>query len=428
MSRNYKFETLQLHAGQKPTAEHGARAVPIYQTASYVFEDTETAAQMFSQKIPGFTYSRHKNPTMRVFEERMAALEGGVDAVACASGMAAQFLAINALASSGDSLIANSCLYGGTTVQLKYSLARLGIHTEFVESENADAYAAKINEKTKAIFIETIANPKMSVLDIRKIADVAHEHNIPLIVDNTFGAGGYLCAPLRHGADIITHSATKWIGGHGTSLGGVVIDGGTFDWKRGNFPNLTCPAPMCHGLVFADLYEQKALSAFIRTELLKHFGPSLSPFNAFLLLQGLETLSLRVERHCDNARKLAQWLEAHPKVQWVWYPGLKSSPYFEMAQKYFRNGLFGSMLAFGVVGGIEAGRKTIEAFELVSHLANVGDAKTLAIHPASTTHENLSKHELEKSGVLPEGIRVSVGIENIEDIIHDFEIALTTVL
>ncbi len=425
MSKNYQFETLQLHAGQKPDLEYAARAVPIYQTSSYVFEDTDTAAQMFNQQVPGFTYSRHKNPTLRVFEERMAALEGGVDAVSCASGMAAQFLAINALASSGDSLVASSCLYGGTTMQLKYSLARLGIHTEFVDSENSDAYAAKINKNTKAIFIETMANPRMSILDIRAIADVAHEHNIPLIVDNTFGAGAYLCAPIAHGADIVTHSATKWIGGHGTSLGGVVIDAGTFDWKKGNFPNLMSPVSTCRNVIFADVYGQKALSAFIRLELLKHFGPSLSPFNAFLLLQGLETLSLRVERHCQNAKKLAQWLERHPKVQWVWYPGLTSSPYYSAAKKYFRKELFGSMISFGIVGGVEAGKKTIESFTLVSHLANVGDAKTLAIHPASTTHNSLSERELLNSGVLPEAIRVSVGIENIEDIIQDFKKALS---
>ena len=301
MLPDYKFETLQLHAGQKPSEGNGSRAVPIYQTSSYVFEDTEIAAEMFKQNVPGFTYSRTNNPTTAVLEERMAALENGIGAVACASGMSAQFLALAALVRSGDSIIANSHLYGGTTVQLKYSLDRLGIHTELINSESVDDYAHKITKNTKALFIETIANPKMSILDIQAFADLAHTHDIPLVIDNTFGAGGYICTPIQYGADIVTHSATKWIGGHGTSLGGIVVDAGKFDWERGNFPNLTTPAPMCNNVVFTEKYGEHAFGAFVRTELLKHFGPAISPFNAFLLLQGLETLSLRVERHCENA-------------------------------------------------------------------------------------------------------------------------------
>lgn len=427
----YRFETLQLHAGQQPAPGNGARAVPIYQTSSYVFEDTETAAKMFRQEIPGFTYSRHKNPTVAVFEDRMSALEGGAASVACASGMAAQFLALAALCRSGDNIVASSLLYGGSIVQLKYSLARFGIETTFVNSEDPKDFAAAIRPNTKALFIETIGNPRMSILDIRTLADVAHARSIPLVVDNTFGAGGYTCAPIAHGADVVTHSATKWIGGHGTSLGGVVVDSGNFDWNKGNFPNLTEPAPMVHDEIFTQKYGTKALAAFVRTELVKHLGHAISPFNAFLLLQGLETLSLRVERHCANALALAEHLEKHPKVAWVWYPGLAGSPYRAAAQKYFRAGLYGSMLAFGVKAGsgsaVAAGKKAIESFKLASHLANVGDAKTLVIHPASTTHQQLQEKELRESGVLPEMIRVSVGIEHIDDIIADFDGALAAV-
>jgi len=426
----YRFETLQLHAGQKPDPATKARAVPIYQTTSYIFNNSKHAASLFALQEHGNIYTRMMNPTTAVFEERMAALEGGVAALAVSSGQAAQFLAISTIAQRGENIVSTSFLYGGTYNQFKVTLPRLGIDVKFVEGDNPGDFEKQIDEKTKAIYIETIGNPRLNVPDISAIADVAHRHGIPLIVDNTFGAGGYLCRPIEHGADIVTHSATKWIGGHGTSIGGVVIDSGKFNWGNGKFPVFTEPSPGYHGLNFWEVFGESSPFgniAFItraRVEQLRDLGPCISPFNSFLLLQGLETLSLRVERHCQNALQLACWLKEHPAVDWVWYPGLEDHPYHENAKKYLRKGLFGGIVVFGIKGGIEAGRAFIDNVKLASLLANVGDAKTLVIHPASTTHQQLSEEEQRKSGVTPEMIRVSVGIEHIDDIIEDFDQAL----
>ncbi len=428
--RHYKYETLQLHAGQQPDPTTGARAVPIYQTTSYNFNDAQHAADLFGLQKFGNIYTRIMNPTTDVFEQRIAALEGGVAALATASGQAAQLLAITTVAQAGENVVSTSNLYGGTYNQLKVTLPRLGISAKFVEGDDPAEFEKLIDPKTKALYIESIGNPRLNVPDIEKIAEVAHKHGIPLIVDNTFGAAGYLVRPFDHGADIITASATKWIGGHGTSIGGVVVDSGKFDWGNGNFPIFTEPSPGYHGLNFNEVFgkgSQFGNIAFIiraRVEGLRDLGPALSPFNAFLFLQGLETLSLRIERHGQNAIKLAKWLESNPNVEWVWYTGLESHPYHEAAKKYLRHGLFGSILSFGIKGGIEAGKAFINNVKLSSLLANVGDAKTLVIHPASTTHQQLSEQEQKDSGVLPEQIRVSVGIENIDDIILDFDEAI----
>lgn len=432
-NKKYRFETLQLHAGQEPDSATNSRAVPIYQTSSYTFNSADHAADLFALKEFGNIYTRIMNPTTDVFEKRIAALEGGVAALATSSGQAAQLLAITTLAQAGENIVSTSLLYGGTYNQFKVAFPRLGIDVKFVEGDNPEDFEKLIDDKTKAIYIETIGNPRLNIPDISKIAYVAHKHGIPLIVDNTFGAAGFLARPIEQGADIITASATKWIGGHGTSIGGVIIDSGNFDWANGNFSIFTEPSPGYHGLKFAEVFGKNSPFgniAFIiraRVEGLRDLGPCLSPFNSFLLLQGLETLSLRVERHCYNANKLANWLDENEKVDWVWYPGLQSHPYHENAKKILRNGLFGSMLCFGIKGGIEAGKKFINNVKLASLLANVGDAKTLVIHPASTTHQQLSEEERFKSGVLPEMIRVSVGLEHIDDIIEDFEQALNTI-
>jgi len=431
--REYRFETLQLHAGQQPDSTTNARAVPLYQTTSFNFNNSEHAASLFALKEFGNIYTRIMNPTTAVFEERIAALEGGVAALATASGQAAQFLAISTIAQAGENIVATSYLYGGTYNQFKVTFPRLGIGVHFVEGDKPEDFEKKIDAKTKAIYIETIGNPKLNIADIRAIADVAHAHKIPLIVDNTFGAGGYLVQPIKHGADIVTHSATKWIGGHGTSIGGVIVDSGNFDWGNGKFPIFTDPSPSYHGLNFWEIFGKDSPFnniAFIiraRVEQLRDLGPCVSPFNSFLFLQGLETLSLRVERHNSNAIKLANWLEQNEQVEWVWFPGLKSHPYHEQAKKYLRKDHFGSIIVFGVKGGLEAGKTFIDNIKLSSLLANVGDAKTLVIHPASTTHQQLSDQEQSDSGVLPEMVRVSVGIEHIDDIIEDFEIALKAV-
>jgi len=433
MNTKYKFETLQLHAGQSPDTATNARAVPIYQTTSYTFDSADHAANLFGLKEFGNIYTRIMNPTTDVFEKRIAALEGGVAALATASGQAAQLLAISTIAKAGENIVSTSLLYGGTYNQFKIAFPRFGIDVKFVDGDNPEDFQKQIDNKTKAIYIETIGNPRLNIPDIETIADIAHEHKIPLIVDNTFGAGGFLANPIKYGADIITASATKWIGGHGTSIGGVIIDSGNFDWASGNFPIFTEPSPGYHGLVFADVFGKNSSFgniAFIiraRVEGLRDLGPCLSPFNSFLLLQGLETLSLRVERHCNNAIILAKWLQNNKHVEWVWYPGLENHPYHENAKKYLNNGLFGSMLAFGIKGGIEAGKKFINNVKLASLLANVGDAKTLVIHPASTTHQQLNEAEQRSSGVLPEMIRVSVGIEHIDDIIADFEQSLNLI-
>ena len=428
--RNYKFETLQLHAGQEPDPTTGSRAVPIYQTTSYNFNDAQHAADLFGLQKFGNIYTRIMNPTNDVFEKRIAALEGGVAALATSSGQAAQLLAVTTIAQAGENIVSTSLLYGGTYNQFKVTLPRLGINVKFVDGDNPGDFEKLIDPKTKALYIETIGNPKLNVPDIEKISAIAHHHGIPLIVDNTFGAAGYLVRPIEHGADIVTASATKWIGGHGTSIGGVVVDSGKFDWGNGNFPIFTEPSPGYHGLKFNEVFgkgSQFGNIAFIiraRVEGLRDLGPALSPFNAFLFLQGLETLSLRIERHGQNALKLAGWLEQNPDVEWVWYPGLKSHPYHESAKKYLRNGLFGSILSFGIKGGIEAGKAFVNNVKLASLLANVGDAKTLVIHPASTTHQQLSDSEQKEAGVLPEQIRVSVGLEHIDDIILDFDEAI----
>ena len=422
--QNYRFETLQLHSGHTPDPVTKSRAVPIYQTSSYTFDNADHAARLFDLKEFGNIYTRIQNPTTAVLEERIAALEGGIGALAVSSGQAAQFIAISTIAGAGDNIIATSYLYGGTYNQFKITFAKLGINVKFAESNNAKDFEALIDEKTKAIYIETIGNPKLNIPDIAEFAALAHSRGIPLIVDNTFGAGGYICNPVKFGADIITHSATKWIGGHGTSIGGAIVDSGNFNWANGKFPEFTSPSPGYHDINFSETFGQSAFIIRARVEQLRDIGPCISPFNSFLLLQGLETLSLRVERTCSNALSLAKHLRNNPKVEWVWYPGLEEYESHENAVKYFRSGLFGGVLAFGINGGVEAGKKFIDNVELASLLANVGDAKTLVIHPASTTHQQLSEAEREKSGVKAEMIRVSVGIEHIEDIIEDFERAL----
>ena len=428
MSTTLHFETLQLHAGQEPDAVTGSRAVPIHQTTSYVFKNTDHAANLFGLKEFGNIYSRIMNPTTDVFEKRVAALEGGVAALATASGQAAQFLALNNLLQAGDNFISSSFIYGGTFNQFKVAFKRLGVEVRFAAGDDPSAFETLIDEKTKAIYLETIGNPRLNIPDFEKFAALAKKYDFPLVVDNTFGAGGYLAQPIKHGANIVVESATKWIGGHGTSIGGVIVDGGNYNWGNGKFPQFTEPSEGYHGLKFWDVFgEGNPLGlpnvAFItraRVEGLRDFGPSLSPFNSFLLLQGLETLSLRVHRHAENALTLATWLENHPSVEFVYYPGLSSSPYHDLAKKYLQNG-FGGVLQFGIKGGAENGKKFINSLQLVSHLANVGDAKTLAIHPASTTHEQLSEVEQKQSGVLPNLIRISVGLEHIEDIKNDFE-------
>lgn len=431
---SHRFETLQLHAGQQIDPTTKSRAVPIYQTSSYGFNNSDHAANLFGLREFGNIYTRIMNPTTDVFEQRIAALEGGVAALATGSGQAAQFLALNNILQAGDNFITTSYLYGGTYNQFKVAFKRLGIEARFADGDNVESFAKLIDKNTKAIYLETIGNPRLNIPDFEKFAALAKDYDLPLVVDNTFGAGGYLFRPLEHGANIVVESATKWIGGHGTTIGGVIIDGGNYNWGNGKFPQFTEPSEGYHGLNFwATFGEGNPLGlpniAFIiraRVEGLRDYGASQSPFNSFLLLQGLETLSLRVERHVENSLKLAKWLEAHPQVEFVWYPGLESSPYHNLAKKYLKNG-FGGVLQFGIKGGVANGRKFIDSLKLVSHLANVGDAKTLAIHPASTTHEQLSDAEREKSGVLPNLIRISVGIEHIEDIKADFEQAFEKV-
>ncbi|MBN3960188.1 O-acetylhomoserine aminocarboxypropyltransferase/cysteine synthase family protein [Nostoc sp. NMS8] len=432
MSEQYRFETLQVHAGQEPAPGTNARAVPIYQTTSYVFNDADHGARLFALQEFGNIYTRIMNPTTDVFEKRIAALEGGVAALATASGQAAQFLAISTIAQAGDNIVSTSFLYGGTYNQFKVSLPRLGINVKFVDGDEPESFRQAIDDRTKALYVESIGNPQFNIPDFAALAHIAHENGIPLIVDNTFGAGGYLARPIEYGADIVVESATKWIGGHGTSIGGVIVDSGKFDWGNGKFPLFTEPAPGYHGLNFQEVFGPNGSFgniAFIiraRVEGLRDFGPSLSPFNAFLLLQGLETLSLRVDRHVSNALELAQWLEQQEQVSWVNYPGLANHPYHERAKKYLRHG-FGGVLNFGIKGGLEAGKTFINHVKLASHLANVGDAKTLVIHPASTTHQQLSDDEQLSAGVTPDLVRVSVGIEHIDDIKEDFQQAFRQV-
>ena len=431
--RKYHFETLQLHAGQKPDPTTKSRAVPIYQTSSYIFENTEHAAALFGLQQFGNIYTRIMNPTSDVFEQRIAALEGGVGGLATSSGQAAQLLAITNLCQAGENIVSTSNLYGGTFNQFKVTFQRLGIDVKFAQGDDVREFEKLIDGKTKGIYVETIGNPRLNIPDIEPLAKLAHSNGIPLIVDNTFGAGGYTCRPIDFGADIIVASATKWIGGHGTSIGGVIVDSGKFDWGNGKFPVFTEPSPGYHGLKFYEVFGPKSPFgniAFIiraRVEGLRDLGPCLSPFNSFLFLQGLETLSLRVERHCENALKLARHLKSHPLVDWVIYPGLEDHPDHAKAMKYFRKGLFGSMVVFGIKGGLEAGKTFIDNLKLTSLLANVGDAKTLVIHPASTTHQQLSDEDQLSAGVTPDMVRVSVGIEHIDDIILDFDEALDSV-
>ena len=426
---NYSFETLQLHAGQEVDPTTGSRAVPIYQTSSYVFKDSEHAANLFGLKEFGNIYTRIMNPTTDVFEKRVAALEGGVAGLATGSGQAAQFIALTNIMQAGDNFISTSYLYGGTYNQFKVQFKRIGIQVKFVDGDSPSDFEKLIDEKTKAIYLETIGNPKFNIPDFDAIAAIAKKHDIPLVVDNTFGAAGYLFRPIEHGANIVVESATKWIGGHGTSIGGVIVDAGNFNWANGKFPQFTEPSEGYHGLIFWDVFGAPGPFgniAFIiraRVEGLRDYGASLSPFNSFLLLQGLETLSLRVQRHVDNALELAKWLEKQPKVLSVDYPGLEKNPYHQLAKKYLKHG-FGGVLAFTVKGGSEAGDKVINNLKLISHLANVGDAKSLIIHPATTTHQQLSAEEQKKSGVIPGMLRISVGIENIEDIKADLTDAL----
>lgn len=433
MSNNpYRFETLQVHAGQETDTKTHSRAVPIYQTTSYVFDNSEHAARLFALKEMGNIYTRIMNPTNDVFEKRMAALEGGVAALATSSGHAAQFIALTNILQSGDNMVATSYLYGGTYNQFKVQFKRLGFQVRFVTGDDPADFEKEVDSRTRAIYVETMGNPRFNIPDFDALAAIAGKHEIPLIVDNTFGAGGYLFRPVEHGASIVVESATKWIGGHGTSLGGIIVDSGTFNWANGKFPQFTEPSEGYHGLRFWETFGPSSPTgniAFImraRVEGLRDFGSSLSPFNAFLMLQGLETLSLRVQRHSENTLEIAHWLYSHPKVANVDYPGLPSSPYHELAKKYLRNG-FGGVLAFTLKGGKKAADELVNRVKLISHLANVGDAKTLIIHPASTTHEQLSEEEQIRSGVVPGSLRLSVGIEHIDDIKGDLDEALKVI-
>ncbi|MDT3427617.1 O-acetylhomoserine (thiol)-lyase [Paenibacillus forsythiae] len=420
---NLSFETLAVHAGQQIDPTTFARAVPLYQTTSYGFRDAEHAANLFGLKEFGNVYTRLMNPTTDVFEQRIAALESGAAALATASGASAITFSILNIAGAGDEIVSSASLYGGTYNLFSTTLPKLGIKVHFVDSDNPENFRNAITGKTKALYAETIGNPRGDVLDIEAVAAIAHEHGIPLIVDNTFPSP-YLLRPIEHGADIVVHSATKFIGGHGTSIGGVIVDSGKFDWKAsGKFPGLTEPDPSYHGLVYTDAVGPIAYIIKARVQLLRDIGATISPFNSWLLLQGLETLHLRVERHSQNAQKVAEFLEAHEDVEWVSYPGLPSHPSYELAQKYLPKGQ-GAILTFGIKGGSEAGRRVIENVKLFSHLANVGDSKSLIIHPASTTHQQLSEEEQLSAGVTPELLRLSIGTEAIEDILNDLRQAI----
>ena len=436
---SHRFETLQLHAGQTPDPTTNSRAVPIYQTSSYVFNDAEHGANLFGLKEFGNIYTRLMNPTTDVFEKRVASLEGGVAALATASGQSAQFLAIANCMQAGDNFVSTSFLYGGTYNQFKVQFPRLGIDVKFAQGDEIDSFASQIDSKTKAIYVESMGNPRFNIPDFKALSDLAKTKNIPLIVDNTLGGAGALIRPIDHGADVVVQSATKWIGGHGTSLGGVIVDAGTFNWGNGKFPLMSEPSAAYHGLVHWDAFgfgsdickmlgvpddRNIAFALRARLECLRDWGPALSPFNSFLLLQGLETLSLRIERHCMNAMSLANWLEKHPKIANVNFPGLPNDPYHQRAKQYLSERGMGCMLMFSLNGGFDDAVAFINALELASHLANVGDSKTLVIHPASTTHQQLSPEEQSSAGVTSTMVRVSVGLEHIDDIIADFEQAL----
>lgn len=432
MSTDYRYETLQLHAGHTPDETTLSRAVPLYQTTSYVFKNSEHGANLFGLKEFGNIYTRIMNPTTDVFEKRLAALEGGVAAVATASGHSAQFLALNNILQNGDNFVTSPFLYGGSHNQFKVAFKRLGVEARFAKDDTAEEIEKLIDEGTKAIYVENLGNPNFNVPDWKKVAAVAKKHDLPLVVDNTFGAAGFLFKPIDYGANVVVESATKWIGGHGTSVGGIVIDAGNYNWGNGKFPQFTEPSEGYHGLIFWDVFGTDgpfgniAFAIRLRVEGLRDFGPAISPFNSFLLIQGLETLSLRVQRTVDNALELAKWLEQHPQVESVNYTGLESSKYHELARKYLTNG-FGGVLSFRLKAGKEAATKLVDSLKLISHLANVGDAKTLIIQPSSTTHQQLSDEEQLAAGVLPDQLRLSVGIEHIEDIKADLQQAFDLV-
>lgn len=420
--REWGFETLQLHGGQSPDPATLARAVPIYQTTSYNFKSTEHAARLFALEEAGNIYTRIMNPTNGVLEERMALLEGGVGALVTASGQGAEMVAVLNLAQSGDEIVSSSSLYGGTYTLFRYTLGKMGIKVVFVDPSDSANFQKAITSRTRLIYGETIGNPKLDMLDIEAVAEVAHAEGLPLMIDNTF-CTPYLCRPFEHGADIVVHSTTKWLGGHGLAIGGAVVDSGRFDWDNGKFPGLAEPDPSYHGLCFREAFGPAAYIAKARVQALRDLGPCQSPMNAFLTLQGLETLSLRMERHCSNALAVARWLEEHPKVNWVTYPGLPDHPTYALARRYLTRGS-GGMVGFGIGEGVEMGRRFIESLKLFSHLANVGDAKSLAIHPATTTHQQLSPEEQLASGVTPDFIRLSIGLESIQDILRDLEQAI----
>ena len=418
----FGFDTLVLHAGQRPDPTTGARAVPIYQTTSFVFDDTDDAAALFALQKFGNIYTRIMNPTNAVLEERIATLEGGVGGLAVASGQASQAMAILALLESGDQIVSAATLYGGTYTQMDISFRKVGIDTVFVEPDDPENFRKAITPKTKLLYGETLGNPRINVLDIEAVASIAHEAGVPLMIDNTF-ATPFLCRPIEHGADIIVQSATKFIGGHGTSMGGLIVDSGKFPWDNGTFPGMVEPSPGYHGMRYFETFGDFAYIMKVRVEQLRDYGPALSPFNSFLLLQGLETLHLRMERHVQNAVKVVDFLDAHPQVRWVNYPTLPDSPYKALAQKYLPKGA-GSIFTFGVEGGFEAGRDFLNALRLFSHLANVGDAKSLALHPASTTHQQLGAAEMAAGGITQDMIRLSIGLEDPEDLLWDLEQAL----
>jgi O-acetylhomoserine (thiol)-lyase len=428
--QNYRLGTLALHAGQKPDPTTGARAVPIYQTTSYVFRDSDHAADLFALKELGNIYTRIMNPTTDVLEQRIAAIEGGTGALAVASGSAAITYALLAITQPGDEILSGNNLYGGTYELLNYTFPKLGRKAVFVDSSDPDAFRKAVNARTRAIYIESVGNPKLDIPDFRAIADIAHGAGVPLVVDNTTAVG--LVRPIEHGADIVVHSATKFIGGHGTSIGGSIVDSGKFSWDNGKFPELTEPDPSYHGLRYWDTFSSfpglgnVAFIFKVRLQMLRDTGAAISPFNSFLLLQGLETLHLRIQRHSENASKVAEYLSVHPKVSWVNYPGLPDHPSHELASRYLKGG-YGALMGFGVKGGAEAGKHFIDQLKLFSHLANIGDSKSLVIHPATTTHQQLTPEEQMATGVTPDYIRLSIGIEDIEDIIADLEQALEKV-
>ena len=424
---NRKFETLQVHAGQRPDTDTLSRAVPIYQSTSFVFRDADHASGLFDLTEPGYIYSRIGNPTVDVFEQRMAALEGGVGALAVSSGHAAQFVALANLLRPGDNLVSSPFLYGGTVSQFRHSFRNLGFEVRLAKSDHPDDLHREIDEKTRGIYVETISNPGFSVPDFEALASLGARYGIPLIVDNTFGGGGFLCRPIEYGANLIVESATKWIGGHGTTIAGVIIDGGNFPWDNGLFPHMTEPSPEYHGIPWFKQFGNQAFIVRARTIGLRDFGPSLSPFDAFLLLQGLETLSIRMERQCANTLELAHWLKSHPRVERVSYPGLPGDPSYLLASKYLRGG-FGGVLSFILKGEKDSTRRLVEKFRLVSHLANVGDCRTLIIQPAATTHQQLSEADQLAAGVHPNLFRVSVGLEHIDDLIEDFSQAIEQII